>query len=108
MHVAGVVILVMLVELRLLPGNVRMNIYLNKHYFTFSGFASIINAAVELGTSAGNSTTGLNDVPQQLSLNNRVQAAIAIGVIIIWTLQNALKIDQQGQISFCILSKSTG
>lgn len=68
--------------------------------FTFSGFASIINAAVQLGSTAGNSTTGLNDVPNQLSLDNRIQAAIAIGIIVIWTLQNALKIDQQGQAEY--------
>ena len=63
-----------------------------------SGFASIINAAVVLAnnTQAGTSSYGINDVPHTFSLSNNIQTAIAIGVVMLWALQNILKIDQQG------------
>ncbi|CAF1579489.1 unnamed protein product [Didymodactylos carnosus] len=63
-----------------------------------SGFASIINAAVVLNNPIQNVTDqyGINDVPNSLSINNKIQTAIAIGIVTIWTLQNILRIDQQG------------
>lgn len=62
----------------------------------FSGFASIINAAVTLGSQVTNDTYGLNDVPHSLSLDNRIQTGIAVGAVIIWAVQNCLNISQQG------------
>ena len=94
--VAGAVSLVTWVVAPLMQGK---EYFLNENMrFTaaISGFASIINAAVALRSSSWNGTTGLNDVPNTISVDDRIQVAIAVGVLLIWTPVNCLKIDQQG------------
>jgi amino acid transporter len=50
-----------------------------------SGFATIINAAVVLDGKP--------------ALATGIQVAISIGITFIWTVQNALRIDQQGWLN---------
>ncbi len=50
-----------------------------------SGFATIINAAIVLD---GNP-----------SLSTGIQVAISIGILIVWTIQNVFRIDQQGWLN---------
>ena len=64
-----------------------------------AGFASIVNAAVALNNPGSNSTDqfGINDVPNPTTIDSQIQTAVAIGVVILWALQNILRIDQQGE-----------
>lgn len=64
-----------------------------------AGFASIMNAAIALNNPGTNSTEqyGINDVPNPTTIDTRIQTAVAIGVVILWSLQNILRIDQQGK-----------
>ena len=62
---------------------------------------------MSLRSSAWSSANGLNDVPNVISVDDRVQVAIAIGVAILWALCNCLKIDQQGECSLSLCASHT-
>ncbi|CAF0821571.1 unnamed protein product [Didymodactylos carnosus] len=65
-----------------------------------SGFASILNAAVILNGETNSTTDQLLDKGEhRTGLSINIQVAIGIGMLAIWALQNALRIDQQGWLN---------
>ncbi|CAF1001139.1 unnamed protein product, partial [Didymodactylos carnosus] len=63
-----------------------------------SGFAYIINAAIVLNGER-NSTSGELLSDDKAPLNVYKQVGVSIGITAVWSIQNALRVDQQGWLN---------